>query len=558
MASSTSRAIRLALVLGTCVINVLAQTPGPPKASRPTGSISGKITYKDKGLSGIGVGLRQTNQSNPFETMQHTTTDQEGNYKISNLDPGAYEVRTTLGAYVVSDNNTGAGRPVIVMEGENIEDINFSMVKGGVITGRITDSDGRPVIQQQVRLFRAESPDNRAAGRPPQPFPANNSVTDDRGIYRIFGLRAGRYYVATGRSDTTFTPPGLPGRTSYREVFYPDATEQAKATVVEVTEGSEATNIDIVLGRPLETYSASGHIISGERGEPIPAMRYGVQRILAALERGEFVNTFLSTSSAGDFVIEGLTPGKYSVFALPDRNTEFRTDGTTFEIFDSDVSGITIKLVKGAAISGVVVIEPEDKRATDKLSQLELMAYVQKSSGAGVGMSGSSSRSSINADGSFRVSGLVGGTAMFSLNSSMQGAMKGLTIARIEREGVAQRAIEIKDGEQVTGVRVVVAYGDSVLRGIVNIENGPLPAGARIMVHLTKPGDQQPFFRPPTVDDRGRFVAESLPSGTYELAVSVLVPGLKPQPPVKQQVTLQNGVTTEVTVPFTLANSPNP
>jgi Carboxypeptidase regulatory-like domain len=558
MASSTSRAIALALVLGLWVINGLAQTPGPQKASKPTGSISGRVTSKDKGLSGIGIVLRRTNQSNPFDILPRATTDQDGNYKISNLDPGTYEVRTSLTAYVISDNDTGAGRPVIVMEGENIEEINFSMVKGGVITGRITDADGGPVIQQQVRLFWAEPPDTRVMGQSSRPrvnYPVSNSVTDDRGIYRIFGLRAGRYQVSTGRSETTIGPPSSPpGRMSYKEVFYPDATDQAKAAVLEVNEGSETSNIDIVVGRPLQTYSASGRIIDGERGEPIPGMRYGVQRILTALDRTERVNSILSTDSAGDFVVEGLIPGKYSVFAFTNLNSEFRTDGTTFDIVDSDVTGITIRLIKGGSISGVVVLESDDKRATAKLSQFQLMAFVQGSSRMG----GRSSQSPINPDGSFRVGGLAEGMAMFSLNATMQGTMKELTVTRIEREGVVQRGIEIKDGEHVTGVRVIVAYGDAVLRGIVNIENGPLPTGARIMVHLAKPGDTQPVYRPPMVDDRGRFITESLPPGTYELVVSVFVPGVKPQPPVKQQVTLQNGVTTEVTVPFILASSPNP
>jgi hypothetical protein len=562
MASSTSRAIALALVLGPWFISVPAQTPGPPKASKPTGSISGRVTYKEKGLSGIGVTSRRTNQSNPFDTLPRATTDQEGNYKISNLDPGTYEVRTILSAYVISDNDTGAGRPVIVMEGEIIEEINFSMIKGGVITGRITDADGGPVIQQQVRFFWAEPADTRVVGQSSRPrvnYPVSNSVTDDRGIYRIFGLRAGRYQVSTGRSETTIGPPSSPpGRITYKEVFYPDATEQAKAAVLEVNEGSETTNIDIVVGRPLQTYSASGRIVDGERGEPVPGMRYGVQRILTALDRTEGVNSILSTNNAGDFVVEGLIPGKYSVFTFTNRNSEFRTDGTTFDIVDSDVTGITIRLIKGGSISGVVVVESDDKRATAKLSQLELMAFVQRSSGVGVGMGGSSSRSTINPDGSFRVAGLAGGTAMFSLSATTQGAMKGLTVTRVEREGVVQRGIEIKDGEHVTGVRVIVTYGDAVLRGIVNIENGPLPTGARIMVRLAKPGDQQPFLRPPMVDDRGRFVAESLPPGTYELVVSVFVPGVKPQPPVKQQVTLQNGVMTEVIIPFTLVSSPGP
>jgi len=105
-----------------------------------------------------------------------------------------------------------------------------------------------------------------------------------------------------------------------------------------------------------------------------------------------------------------------------------------------------------------------------------------------------------------------------------------------------------------------VTYGNAVLRGVVEFSNGPLPVGARIGVRLVKPGEKGSFMRPPTVDDRGRFVAEAVPPGTYEVLVFVASPQLAPQPPVKQQVTLQNGVTTEITIPIQLVyrSTPSP
>lgn len=550
-----------ALVLGTSVINLSGQTPGPQRVSKPAGSISGRVTHKDKGLSGIGIVLRRSTPTYPYDQLPKTTTDQDGNYRISDIPPGTYQVHTSLSAYVPSDES-GRPRSVIVMEGENIEEINFSMVKGGVITGRITDADGRPVIQQQVRVLSAAPRDSRVVAQsPPQVnYPVSNTVTDDRGVYRLFGLRAGKYQVSSGQSDSAPGPPSsLPGRIAYKEVFYPDATELGKATVLEVGEGSENTNIDIVLGRPTQTYSASGRIVDGENGEPIAGVRFGIQRILTALNRTEGVFPSLSTNSTGDFVAEGLIPGKYSLTTLSNPNTELRADGTTFDIVDSDVTGIIVRLIKGASISGVVVLEPEDKKVRARLSQIQLMAFVQRSAPSGGVMGvGGGSQSAINLDGTFRIAGLPAGTARFGLTSMMDpNGTKGMMVARIEREGVVQRGVEIKDQEQVTGVRVIVSYGDATLRGVVNIENGPLPTGARIMVRLGKPGEQIPV-RPPIVDDRGRFVAESVPPGTYEVVVSVFSPGLKPQPPVKQQVTLQNGVITEVTIPFILATTPNP
>ena len=43
-------------------------------------------------------------------------------------------------------------------------------------------------------------------------------------------------------------------------------SDSAKATVLEVSEGSESTGIDISIGRPVESFSASGRVIEGEKG----------------------------------------------------------------------------------------------------------------------------------------------------------------------------------------------------------------------------------------------------------------------------------------------------
>lgn len=558
MRSSALRAIITALVIIVSLISLRAQTQTTAKSTKPSGSVAGRVTIKDKGAARIGVGLRRSESNHPFDTLPRATTDQDGNYKITNVSSGSYTVVPGASAYIIANNNNARGRNVIVGEGENVEGINFSLVRGGVITGKITDPDGRPVIQQQVRLFRFENPDSRTPQQGQVAFPVNNTTTDDRGIYRMYGLVPGRYRVSSGRGDETFSSFSPAGRIIYSEIFYPDATEQAKGTVIEVSEGSEATNIDITLGRPVETFTATGRVVDGEKGQPVPNIRFGLQRLIGSEERAEFINAFMNTNVRGDFVVEGLIPGKYGVFVMPEQNSEIRAESTTFDIIDGDVSGITIRLIKGAAISGVVVLETDDKRALAKLSQLQMQAYVQNP-GGGVSM-GASSRATIGGDGTFRIGGLPGGTANLTLSPTMDmNQMKGFAVTRIERDGVVQpRGIEVKEGEQVAGVRVIVSYGSAVLRGVVTIENGPLPEGARISVWLAKPGEMQFNIRPPTVDERGRFMAEGIPAGTYEILVSVFGRGLKPRPPLKQLITLQDGVATDLAITFDLAAGTKP
>ena len=143
-----------------------------------------------------------------------------------------------------------------------------------------------------------------------------------------------------------------------------------------------------------------------------------------------------------------------------------RAENTTFEIIDADVKGITVRVVKGASISGTVVLETDDKRAFATLTQMQIQAYVQPSPGL---VTGSFSQASIGGDGSFLIGGLPGGTVNVAISR-----MKGYVLSRIERDGVTQaRELEVKEGEQVTGVRVIVNYGTAKLRGLVTIENGP-------------------------------------------------------------------------------------
>ena len=63
-------------------------------------------------------------------------------------------------------------------------------------------------------------------------------------------------------------------------------------------------------------------------------------------------------------------------------------------------------------------------------------------------------------------------------------------ILRVERDGVVKKnGVEIKPGQQVTGVKFMVSYGTGIVRGEVQFLNGPLPAGGRVDVWLKKGND---------------------------------------------------------------------
>ena len=538
------------LVCFGLTVSLFAQSTTKQTNKTPRGTVSGRITIKDKGAAGVTVGIRKSEDySGPF---LRATTDQDGFYRITNVAAGSYDAFTSAPGFVNADPNVGWAQSVIVGEDENVEGINFALVRGGVITGRVTDADGRPVIQQQVNLFPVEASEQQ--GRQQRFISSVTAETDDRGIYRIFGLRPGRYKISAGKGDDVNS--GNPAtRASYKQVFHPDVTDRAKATIIEVSEGSEANNVDISLGRPLQTFSVSGRVIDAEKGLPVPNIRFGFQR--TAGQRVEFVNAPAASNASGEFVVEGLIPGKYGIFVYPNQNIEMRAETLSFDVVDQDVSNLTVRLTKGASLTGVVVLESEDKAAPEKFSQFQLRAYA-----IGTGGMGNSAMSPIAPDGSFRLAGLPGGTVEMQLGGKVGPFQPTrFSITRIERDGavVPERGLEVKEGEQVTGLRVVVSHGNGTIRGVVKFENGSLPEGNGIFVRLTKISEHTAGLRPPPVDARRQFLVEGLSPGVYEVLVSIVNSG-GPQriQPVRREVNVQNGVVTDVVITLNVGTTAQP
>lgn len=520
----------------------------------PTNSVSGRVTIRGKGAPGIVVGIRSSDFSQQPPPAVKATTDQDGSYQITNIPPGNYQVSPMAPAFVNSDLvfSRAIGKTLLLAEGEDVQGIDFSLVRGSVITGKVTDADGRPVIEERLTIVTEDQANTRG-----QMFPqviSGSFQTDDRGIYRIYGIPVGRYKISVGIAEEDSYSPVRFGRVAYKRTFYPDATDPNDAKVIEVTEGTEATNIDITVDRNLPSFAVSGTVVDGETGRPVMGLRFGLRRMVNDRE-GSFVRGIYPVSnSQGEFRLEGVTPGKYAIFIAPQAGSEERADAGFFEVIDQDVTGLLLKTVKGLSVSGTVVLDGiYDKSVISKLAQLRVLAYVRNE------LSGSGQEGPINPDGSFRVGGLVAGTANFWLAAQDGRPLVSFAILRVERDGVVQpHGVEIKAGEQVSGVKLVVSYGNGTIRGEVRLENGPLPPGARVNVWLKKLSDAESNVRPYNVDSRGHFLIEGLAAGSYELGANANIPGRRAPPAAKQPISVTEGAVSGVVIVLDLNANPEP
>lgn len=522
-------------------------------SKKATGSVSGRITIKGKGKGGILVGLRTGDFGPQMGPLFKAITEQDGSYRIAEVPAGNYQVAPVAPALVTADFNSFGqrGKALLLSEGENVDGIDFSMVRGGVITGKVSQADGRPVIEERISIILAEQTDRQVPTAQ-----SGTAFTDDRGVYRVFGLPAGKYKISIGQgSDNSFGGTNQ-GRPTYERVFYPDVTNPDEAKVVELGEGSEATNIDITVGQSLRRFAARGVVMDGETNQPIANLHFGLRRVVGERNANFFGSTVLS-DRVGEFRFENLTPGKYSVFIMPQQNSDLRVDPVPFEIVDQDVTGIMLRTLKGASVSGTIIIEgSHDKTVQSKMAQLHLQAFVRSEGISG----GWVQSSSINPDGSFRVGGLQAGVAQFQLGAQDRGLLTGFVLSRVERDGVVlPRGVEIKAGEQISGLRIIVVYGTGSIRGTIKVENGPLPTGARLLTRVMKPEDPSFMVRRGDVDARGRFAVEGIPSGSYDLYVQCFIPGLQGRPPSsRQSITVTDGSVIEVELVIDLNANPSP
>ena len=74
--------------------------------------------------------------------MGRAKTDQEGNYRIDGLPAGSFRLSPVTQPYALAGSQgvpQMLGQTINVVDGEAVDRVDFKLVRGGVITGRITD-----------------------------------------------------------------------------------------------------------------------------------------------------------------------------------------------------------------------------------------------------------------------------------------------------------------------------------------------------------------------------------------------------------------------------------
>ena len=504
-------------VIAISTLNVVVV--GQEEETRKTGAITGRVVNQNG---------QPISNAQVFVTAQRslpqpriTSTDAGGNFQVGELDALVYFVNASAPSYINVPREPDTP-PSYYRIGDSL---TITMLKGGVITGTVTALNGDPMVQVGVRAQMIKNAD----GKPPvsQRFPVERR-TDDRGIYRIYGLPPGSYLVsAGGRGSFGFNPGAYD---TDAPTYSPSSTRDTAAEVV-VRSGEESTGIDIrYRGEP-------GHAISGTLTQPSESA--------ANITLNQIVNgrpqisayTFQPPNRKG-FAFYGVTDGEYDLVAQTNAVAgEWSiSEPRRIIVKGSDVTGIELVAKPLAAMSGKVNLEettaPEcaTKRRPVLTETLLIARRIQSEGNNPVLPNFSFAQSAVDGSGDFQLRGLPPG--QFSLNTRF--FAKYWYVRSIKRESSQQAAnlqtdlartgVTLKFGDRISGLKVTLAGGAASLRGVLNAGDGEtVPPGLFLnLVPSEKEAaeDVLRFFTAPVNAD-GTFSFGNLPPGRYWVVPNV-------------------------------------
>jgi hypothetical protein len=280
-------------------------------------------------------------------SMRPTSTDEQGRFTIDNLSPGAYMIYSSVPGYVAAPDDNESREQKYYRPGDSA---TIRMIKGGVITGAVTSMTGEPLIGIRVTPIRLRDLKNHPVS--PSAFDLQKEYrTDDRGIYRIYGLQPGTYAVFAGGKGLI---PFLVGAyDSDAPTFYPSATRDTAGEVT-VHSGEEIASVDI------KYRDYAGRAVSGSVSGAVASPAMNIVIITLTEVKSRTLQGFAAapvTKDSKAYQLDGVPDGEYLAAAT---SSDYASGSAPRRVTvkGADVTGVDLVLVPYASIEGLVALEP--------------------------------------------------------------------------------------------------------------------------------------------------------------------------------------------------------
>jgi hypothetical protein len=530
------------LVVAASVATAEAQTnpqirqgggPLPPRDARPTApavtgtaSIRGRIFASDTGRPLRRARIQVTAPELAGEERM-TSTNAEGRYEIKDLPAGRYNVAVTRSGYLRLSYGQRRpyeqGKPLQVANGQVVENVDFTLPRMSLITGRLLDEANEPISGVRVMAMRSAFFEGQRRLVPAfGPF----AVTDDAGQYRLLGLTPGTYYVeAETRETWTVTEQGVERVMGYARTYFPGTTGISDARRVTVGVGEEASNIDFALipGRAADVsgtaFDSQGRPLGGRQVQVVQDFRGPGGYRMVNLQQGAPI------AADGSFKLRNLPPGDYKVQVQ--NTTEIggisvqEAAAAAITIDGVNVDNVTLITSVGWSANGRVVTDTGEAPALLPPARLRVLARTLSEEGAPVGPPSGLNQTSgrLRDDWSFTVSG-IHGPARLRLDAPDDWAVEAILQDGVD---VTDRIFDPRGDQALNDIQIVITNKVNTVAGLLTDDKGAPTTDGTIVLFANeaeKWSEDSRFVRSARPDQQGKFQIKGLPAGDY-LAVAI-------------------------------------
>jgi hypothetical protein len=512
-----------------------AQQPSSDEKSEESrsGSIKGRVVNENgQPLANANVFVRSFGSQ---VQGRMTTADGEGNFQVSGLDAMAYLVSATVAAYTAMPRDPDSPQSAYTRVGESVR---LELIKGGVITGLVTTSDDEPVVSVMVRAYLIRDSQGQV---PPNGMQFRPVTTDDRGVYRIYGLAPGTYIVLAGGSGAGFQDFNMNAYEADTPTYAPSSPRDTAAEI-NVRAGEETAGVDIrYRGEP-------GHVVSGTtRGAVASVDSSFFMRLtpVSSIAAQVSISSFQPPGGRG-FAFFGVADGDYDLIAqifFPGGDVNL-SEPRRIKVRGADITGIElITKPLGTVLGHIALVESKTPDCKGKRRPLfaETVVSAWHNEKAATKdqpqfVRGLGAPTLPDKEGNFTLRNLAPGQYRFSTRSfakywylqsiSLQPAVApGAKVATTSRAvDAARNWTEVKLGERVSALIPTLVEGAASFHGQIKlVEEQKLPS--RLFVYLVpaereKAEDVLRFFVSQVSAD-GAFAVNNLAPGRYWAVVRV-------------------------------------
>jgi protocatechuate 3,4-dioxygenase beta subunit len=503
------------------------------------GSVAGVVLAADgsnRPIPRARVSLRPLEARQDFATI----SDAAGRFAFPRVPAGRFTMTVSKPAYLTAHYGTGEGvlppgLPIAVDDGKAVTGITLRLVRGGVITGRVIDEYGQPMLGARIQVLQPFGEERRLS----PVVIVGTPVADERGEYRIFGLQPGKYAVAASPVVTTsITQVDTLRRTDNDKrvaagpSYYPGTPMSSEASLVQVGAGQEVGGVDIPT-RFVPAARVEGTVSSAD-GQPVPYVQ--IQLLPKAPSQLQGLNSASGRASADgtqSFSFYPVVPGDYVVVARAvDRGGRLADAATNsilwgqqdVDVLGEDLKGVGLVLRPATALSGRVIFEGT---TADAIPDSRTLRLVLQASGT-VGAVTVAPSAPLDAAGRFVIPNIVPGRYTFAATaSSLVGTAPdgiwSLASAMAGGRDLLDYPLEVRSGQPLPEVVVTYSTLSAELSGRLIDAAGQPVRGMSILLFGTDRAVWVPHSRrvraPIRPADDGYFRFINLAPGDYFLGV---------------------------------------